>query len=145
MINCKLKSAKILIVEDNLGDIRLIEEAFKDSKLLNETEILTDGETAMNYFESIADEPSTYPDLTILDLNLPKKSGLEILNFIKTHEKLKIIPVVILTTSQADEDIMKSYDLYANCYITKPVDFDQFIKIVQNVNDFWFSIVKLPK
>jgi len=136
----------ILLIEDNAGDVRLIQEAFKDSKIENQFSVVYDGENAMKYLykqEEFADNPS--PDIIFLDLNLPKKSGMEILEEIKTDPELRKIPVVILTTSSTAEHIQQSYGLHANCYITKPVDFNAFVDVVKVIEGFWFNIAKLPK
>lgn len=136
---------EILLVEDNPGDARLAKEALKDAKVRNNLHLVMDGEKAMNFlykrdeFENVPE-----PDLILLDLNLPKKDGREILAEVKKDAKLKKIPVVILTTSQAEQDILHSYDLYANCYINKPVDLDQFLHVVKTIENFWLTIVKLP-
>jgi CheY-like chemotaxis protein len=135
----------ILLVEDNPGDVRLTVEALKEDKLQNNLHIVKDGMEAMAFLYQdgeYADAPR--PDLILLDLNLPKKDGREVLEEIKADENLKRIPVVILTTSQAEEDILKTYDLHANCYITKPVNLDQFAKVVQSIEQFWLTIVRLP-
>ncbi len=137
--------AEILLVEDNPGDVRLTREALKESKLVNHLYVVEDGVQAMAFLlreGEYADAP--VPDLILLDLNLPRLDGREALRLIKGDKKLRRIPVVVLTTSTADEDILNTYDLHANCYITKPVDFDQFIKVVRTVEDFWFTIVRLP-
>jgi two-component system response regulator len=127
------------------ADILLTEEALLDSKLANRLTSVTDGEEALAYLQrqgKYKDAPT--PDLILLDLNLPKKDGRELLMDIKNDPMLKVIPVVVLTTSDAEEDVLKSYLMHANCYITKPVDFGQFIRVVQSIQDFWFTIVKLP-
>lgn len=140
-----MKPVEILLVEDNPGDVRLTEEALKESKILNNLNVVYDGVEAMKYLKKEGEyENRKHPELILLDLNLPKKDGREVLAEIKEQDDLKRIPVVILTTSEADEDIMKTYNLHANCYITKPVDMEQFIKVVKTIGDFWFSIVKLP-
>jgi len=139
------KPIEILLVEDNPGDVRLTREALKDGKIRNNLSVVMDGEEVMIYLHKegkYKDAPR--PDLILLDLNLPKKNGREVLADIKTDPNLRRIPVVILTVSKADEDIIKSYDLHANCYIIKPVNLDRFIKIVESVEDFWLTIVKLP-
>jgi len=139
------KPVTILLVEDNEGDVGLVEEVFEDAKIRNSLHVAEDGEEAMlflNKEESFANAPT--PDLILLDLNLPQKDGREVLEEIKTDEKLKRIPVVVLTTSKAEEDILKSYNLHANSYITKPVDFDQFIKVIKSIEDFWLEVVRLP-
>ena len=135
----------ILLVEDNPGDVRLTVEALKEARVLNVLSVARDGVDALDFLRqegSHADAPR--PDLILLDLNLPKKDGREVLAEIKADESLKRIPVVVLTTSRAEQDIVKSYDLHANCYITKPVDLEQFIEVVQSIEDFWLTIVKLP-
>ncbi len=139
------KDIEILLVEDDQGDVDLIKEALKEGKFHNSLDVVEDGEEAMAFLRRegrFAD--ATEPDLILLDLNLPKKDGREVLAEIKEDPALRRIPVVVLTTSEAEKDIIKSYDLHANCYITKPVDLDQFIKIVRSVQEFWLSIVKLP-
>jgi chemotaxis family two-component system response regulator Rcp1 len=138
-------AAKILLVEDNPGDVRLTMEALKEGKILNEVSVVSDGVEALAYLRherGYAD--AAKPDLILLDLNLPKKDGREVLEEIKNDDDLKTIPVVVLTTSAAERDILRAYNLHANCYITKPVDLDQFIKVVQVIEDFWLTIVKLP-
>ena len=139
------KPIDILLVEDNIGDARLAKEALKESKLKNELHIVGDGMDAMDFmYQRGKFKNAPRPDLILLDLNLPKKDGREILAEIKTDENLKRIPVVILTISKAEEDILKTYNLHANCYITKPLDLDQFMKVVKSIEDFWLTIVKLP-
>lgn len=136
---------KILLVEDNPGDVRLTQEALKESKMLNELHVAVDGEEALEFLNregKYADAP--HPDLILLDLNLPKKDGRELLEEIKADEKLRRIPVVVLTTSKAQEDIYRMYEQHANCYITKPIDLDQFIEVVKSIDNFWLTIVKLP-
>jgi two-component system, chemotaxis family, response regulator Rcp1 len=135
----------ILIVEDNPGDARLIKEVLNDNKVYSSLYIVNDGVEAMHFLRAEGKYKSIpRPDLIILDLNLPKKDGREVLAEIKSDDRLKHIPIVIMTISQAEEDILKSYNLHANCYITKPIDLNQFIKVVKSIEDFWFSIVKLP-
>jgi CheY-like chemotaxis protein len=136
---------EVLLVEDNPGDAQLTRIALEDSKISIHLNVVEDGVEAMAFLrkqEKYA--TAVHPDIVLLDLNLPKKDGREVLAEIKSDINLKRIPVVILTTSQAEEDIIKAYNLAANCYITKPVDFDQFAKIVQSIENFWFVIVKLP-
>ncbi|MGD8568653.1 MAG: response regulator [Gammaproteobacteria bacterium] len=136
---------EILLVEDNPADVRLTREALKEAKVRNQLHVVEDGVAAMAFLNrqgEYADAPR--PDLILLDLNLPKKDGREVLEEIKRDDMLKRIPVVVLTTSQAEEDIVKTYNLHANCYVTKPVDLDQFITIVRSIEDFWLTIVKLP-
>ena len=140
-----VRPIEILLVEDNPGDVRLTLEALKEGKVLNHMSVAVDGVEAMAFLRregKFADAP--HPDLVMLDLNLPKKDGREVLDDIKRDARLKHIPVVILTTSQAEQDIVKSYELHANCYIAKPVDLDQFMSVVKSVQDFWLSVVKLP-
>jgi two-component system, chemotaxis family, response regulator Rcp1 len=135
----------ILLVEDNPGDVRLTKEALKDAKVLNEIYVAKDGVEAMQFVHregSFANAPM--PDLILLDLNLPRKDGREVLAEIKKDPKLQHIPVVVLTTSKADEDIIKTYNLHANAYITKPVDLNRFVEIMHALEQFWFTIVKLP-
>jgi chemotaxis family two-component system response regulator Rcp1 len=136
---------EILLVEDNPADVRLTVESLKEGKVCNILHVVEDGEEAISFLQKkgkYADKP--HPDLIILDLNLPKKSGHEVLAEIKGDDELKRIPVVVLSASKAEKDIHRSYSLHANCYITKPVDLDQFIHVIKSVNSFWFSIVKLP-
>ncbi len=136
---------EILLVEDNPGDIRLTREALRDGKIYNNLYVARDGVEAMAFLRKTDQyTQAPRPDLILLDLNLPRKDGHEVLAEVKTDENLRRIPVVILTTSQAEEDIIKTYDLHVNCYITKPVDLDQFVKIVKSIEDFWLTIVKLP-
>jgi len=139
------KPINILLVEDSPGDARLAQEALKDSKLINELFTVSDGMEAMDFlYKRGKYVKAVHPDLILLDLNLPKKDGREVLKEIKLDENLKKIPVVILTISKAEEDILKSYNLHANCYITKPLDLDQFIHVVKSIEEFWLTIVKLP-
>ena len=139
------KAIDILIVEDNPGDARLIKEVLNDSKILNSLHLVRDGVETMDFLQKKGNySGAKTPDLIILDLNLPKMDGREVLAKIKNDEQLKRIPVVIMTISQAEEDIIKSYNLHANCYVTKPIDLDQFIKVIKSIEDFWFTIVKLP-
>lgn len=136
---------EILLVEDSAADIRLTQEALKEGKVQNHLNIARDGEETLQFLRREApfiDAPR--PDLILLDLNLPKKDGREVLQEIKADEDLKSIPVVVMTTSQAEEDIIKAYNLNANCYITKPVDLDKFIDVVKSIEDFWLTIVRLP-
>ena len=141
MHSAGIKPIEILLVEDNIGDIRLTQEALKESNLLVNLRVVRDGLEAMELLRRV-DTPN--PDLILLDLNLPRKDGREVLQEIKSDAELKRIPVVVLTTSEAESDILATYGFHANCYITKPVDMDQFIKIVKMLNEFWFTIVKLP-
>jgi two-component system, chemotaxis family, response regulator Rcp1 len=140
------RPVEILLVEDNEGDARLAREALRETKLRNNLHHVADGEEAMAFLRKqggYAGRPT--PDLVLLDLNLPRKDGREVLKEIKADEHLKRIPVVILTTSRAEEDIVRSYDLHANCYISKPLGMEQFVKVVRSVEDFWFTIVRLPE
>ncbi len=135
----------ILLVEDNPGDVRLTEEALKEGKVANKVSVVADGMEAMDFLHRAGKYTSApIPDLILLDLNLPKKNGREVLAEIKMDPKLKHIPIVVLTTSQAEKDIILTYNLHSNCYITKPVDFDQFIEVVKSIENFWFTVVKLP-
>ena len=140
-----VKPIEILLVEDNPGDVRLTKEALKEAKVINNLTVLKDGEEALAYLRrQIPYEKAASPHLILLDLNLPRKDGREVLAQIKAEDSLKRIPVVVLTTSQDEQDVVKSYNLHANCYITKPVDLDQFIRVVQSIEDFWLGIVVLP-
>lgn len=139
------KPVEILLVEDNPGDVRLTIEALKEGKIRNNLHVADDGVEALAFLRREGRYANAVPpDLILLDLNLPRKDGREVLEEIKADEVLRRIPVVILTTSQAEEDILRTYDLHANCYITKPVDLEQFIKVVRAVQDFWLTVVKLP-
>ena len=140
-----LRPIEILLVEDNPGDVRLTREALKDAKMSNILHVVEDGALALDFLHRRGEYANARrPDLILLDLNLPRKNGREVLQEIKQDPRLKIIPVVILTTSQAEEDILGAYSEHANCYITKPVDFSQLTKIVRTIEDFWLSIVTLP-
>ena len=135
----------VLLIEDNAGDVRLTKEAFKEGKLLTNLSVAGDGVEAMAFLRNEGVyHGSPRPDIILLDLNLPKKDGREVLAEIKADEALKTIPVVILTTSKAEEDILRTYNLHANCYISKPVDLEQFVTVVKAINNFWFSVVRLP-
>lgn len=137
---------EILLVEDNPGDVRLTMEAFNESKVNNRVRTVRDGVEALAFLRREGRYGNAFrPDIILLDLNLPKKNGREVLAEIKEDPNLKRIPVVILTTSEAEQDILKAYNLHANCYITKPVDFDQFIKVIKSIEDFWLTVVKLPR
>lgn len=136
---------EILLVEDNPGDARLTLEAFKEGKVFNNLTVVGDGVEALAYLRREGQHAnSVQPDLILLDLNLPKKDGREVLEEIKSDERLKNIPVIVLTTSAAEEDIARAYSRHANCYITKPVDLDQFLHVVQSIESFWLSLVRLP-
>ena len=140
------KVIDILLVEDNPGDIRLTKEALKEGQIQHRLHTVIDGAEAIKFLFKEGEEYENVPrpDLILLDLNLPKKDGREVLAKIKSHYDLKRIPVVVLTTSNAEIDILKAYDLHANCYITKPVDFNRFIEVIQAIEQFWLTIVKLP-
>jgi chemotaxis family two-component system response regulator Rcp1 len=136
---------EVLLVEDNPGDVRLTREALKEGKVCNNLSVVPDGVEALAYLRRqgrYAD--ARRPDVILLDLNLPRKDGREVLEEVKGDPELRSIPVVVLTSSEAERDIARAYALHANCYITKPVDLDQFITVVRSIEDFWFSIVKLP-
>jgi len=136
---------EILLVEDNPGDVRLTKEALKEGRFANIINVAVDGFEAMAFLRREGKYANaSRPDLILLDLNLPKKNGREVLAEIKADSDLKRIPVVVLTSSQAEKDIVATYNLHANCYITKPVDFEQFICVVRSIEDFWFAVVKLP-
>jgi CheY-like chemotaxis protein len=136
---------EILLVEDNPADVRLVQEVFKEARIHNKMRVALDGDKAMQILRREGEYArASSPDLIILDLNLPKKDGREVLKEIKKDENLKSIPVVILTTSNAEEDLIETYKNNANCYISKPVDLDNFIRVVKIIEDFWLSIVKLP-
>jgi two-component system, chemotaxis family, response regulator Rcp1 len=146
MINKIQQKIEILLIEDNPGDVRLIRESLKDGKVCNNLTVVSDGEEALSLlYKEGQYENYPCPDLILLDLNLPRKDGREILAEIKSDPLLKHIPVVIITSSEAEQDIIKAYNLQANCYITKPVDLTQFIYVVRSIEDFWLTIVKLPK
>jgi CheY-like chemotaxis protein len=131
----------VLLVEDDPGDVVLIEEAFEHNKVRNSLKIVGDGVEAMEYLRA---EGSDRPDLVLLDLNLPRKDGREVLAEVKSDPDLRTIPIVVLTTSEAEEDVLKSYQLHANAYVTKPVDFERFVSIVRQIDDFFVSVVRLP-
>ena len=140
------RPVEILLVEDNPGDVRLTMEALKEDKLHNRLHVVSDGIEALAWLRRegpYADSPR--PDIILLDLNLPKKDGREVLSEVKADEELRRIPVVVLTTSRAEEDVLRAYNFNANCYITKPVDLEQFIKVVKSIQNFWLTIVKLPE
>lgn len=139
------RSFNILLIEDNPGDVRLTEEAFKEGKKKVNLAVVMDGVEAIKYLRKQGEyQNAPTPDLILLDLNLPKWDGREVLKEIKTDKKLKRIPVVVLTTSNAEQDIINSYDLHANCYINKPIDFDNFFEIIQKIEDFWLTTSILP-
>lgn len=141
-----MKLIEILIVEDNPGDVELAREALDTNKIRNNLHVAEDGEEALKFLRKEGEYKDVpRPDLILLDLNLPKKDGREVLKEIKDDSSLRLIPVVILTSSNAEEDILRSYNLHANCYVTKPLDFNQFLKVVEAIKDFWLGIVVLPK
>ena len=136
---------EILLVEDNPGDVRLAREGLSECKIRNNLHVVDDGVKALAFLrrqDGYAKAPR--PDIVLLDLNLPRKDGREVLREVKEDENLRTIPVVVLTTSKAEEDILKSYSLHANCYVTKPMGLQQFLDVVRSIEDFWFTIVKLP-
>lgn len=139
------RQVEFLLAEDNPGDVRLTQEALRESKIRNNLNVVTDGMEAIAFLRrqgKYANAPT--PDVVLLDLNLPKMDGREVLAEIKSDPLLKRIPVVIITSSEAEKDILRTYDLHANCYVSKPVDLDQFIKVIQAIENFWLTIVKLP-
>ena len=136
---------KILLVEDNPGDVRLSKEALRDSKINNTLEVVEDGQEALDFLRKKGKyKKVATPDLILLDLDLPTMSGREVLEIVKSDKELHMIPIVILTVSQSDQDILRSYDMQANAYVNKPVDLDQFIEVIRSIENFWFTIVKLP-
>jgi two-component system, chemotaxis family, response regulator Rcp1 len=144
-MNDNTEPIEILLVEDNPGDARLAVEALKDSKVRNNLYHVRDGVQAMDFLRRRGEYAGAIaPDLVLLDLNLPRKDGREVLEEIKEDPELKLIPVVVLTTSEAERDLVRTYDLHANAYVVKPIDLDRFIEVVQAIEDFWFAIVKLP-
>ena len=141
-----LKLVEILLIEDNPGDARLTQEALKDGKVRNSLHIVYDGEEATDFlFKRNQYKNASRPDLIILDLNLPKKNGQEVLAEIKADDSLKSIPVIILTISKQEQDIIRSYNLHANCFIIKPIDLNQFFEVIKSIEDFWLTLVKLPR
>jgi len=139
------RAIEILLVEDNPGDVRLTLEAFKEGRVLNNFTVMNNGVEALAYLRRQGRyENAVPPDLILLDLNLPKKDGREVLAEIKADERLMKIPVVVLTTSAAEEDVARAYSAHANCYITKPVDLDQFLRVAHSIESFWLTLVKLP-
>jgi two-component system, chemotaxis family, response regulator Rcp1 len=139
------RPVEILLVEDNPGDVRLTKEALREGKVRNNLYVAADGVEALRFLRREGEyDQAVRPDLILLDLNLPRKDGREVLEEIKQDAQLRTIPVVVLTSSQAEQDICRAYDLHANCYVTKPVDLDQFITVVKSIETFWFTIVKLP-
>ncbi len=146
MVNKAMKPVEIVLVEDNPGDVVLTQEAFRKSKISNRIEVLNDGEMALDYlFKRNGYENASTPDLVLLDLNLPKIDGREVLETLKSDDVTKSIPVVILTSSDAENDIGQTYDLQANSYVVKPISMEDFVKIVTAIEDFWFTVVSLPR
>jgi len=144
-IDTQGEPVEILLAEDNPGDVKLTRKALEQGKIINNLHVVTDGVEAMAYLRQegeYADRPR--PDLVLLDLNMPRKDGREVLQDIKSDDDLRRIPVVVMTSSQAEEDIVQSYDLHANAYVTKPIDFDGFLDVVGSLEDFWLSVVKMP-
>ena len=139
-----MKSIHILLIEDNEGDILLTTEALQDSRIINRISVIKDGKSAINYFDSLKPNDDK-PDLVLLDVNLPKKSGHEVLLYIKTNELYKQLPVIMLTTSSSEKDIMTSYKNHVNCYITKPIDVQDFMAAMLKIEEFWINIVTIPK
>jgi CheY-like chemotaxis protein len=136
---------EVLLVEDDPGDVLLIKEAFDFNKVHNNLNVVNDGEQALAYLRREGEYAKALrPDLVLLDLNLPRKDGREVLAEVKADERLRAIPIVVLTTSEAEEDVLKSYQLHANAYVTKPVDFERFVAIVRQIDDFFVSVVRLP-
>jgi CheY-like chemotaxis protein len=141
-----LSVVDVLLVEDDPGDVVLIKEAFEFNKVHNALHIVSDGVEALDFlYRRNGYENARRPDLVLLDLNLPRKDGREVLAEVKTDKSLRTIPIVVLTTSEAEEDILRSYDLHANAYVTKPVDFDRFIEVVRQIDEFFVTVVKLPR
>lgn len=139
-------SINVLLIEDNKGDALLAKEAFKDCPILRSLDVVEDGELAISYLRKLDQfTNAVLPDLILLDLNLPKKDGREVLEEIKQDAVLKRIPVIVLTTSESDKDILHAYDSHANCYIRKPVNLKEFIAVVKRIEEFWFTIVKFPR
>jgi chemotaxis family two-component system response regulator Rcp1 len=140
------RPAEILLIEDNPGDVELIHEALQDGRVLNHISVAPDGEVALAFLRREQGyETAPRPDLVLLDLNLPKKNGFEVLTEVKADPALNRIPVVILTSSEAERDILKGYSLHANCFVSKPVEVDEFLHVVRSTGEFWLSIVKLPE
>jgi len=138
-----MKSIHILLIEDNEGDILLTTEALEESKIINKITVIRDGGKAINFFESLNNH-CDFPELILLDINLPKRTGHEVLLFIKNSVKFKQIPVIMLTTSSSEKDILEAYKNHVNCYITKPIDVNDFMKAISKIKDFWINIVSIP-
>jgi CheY-like chemotaxis protein len=139
-----MKAIHILLIEDNEGDILLTLEGLEDGRVANKVSVIRDGKAAIDFFETTTDK-SEIPDLVLLDINLPKKSGHEVLQYIKKSEKYNRLPVIMLTTSSSERDILSAYKHYANCYITKPIDVSEFMNAIAKIKDFWINIVTIPK
>jgi two-component system, chemotaxis family, response regulator Rcp1 len=142
----RARAIEILLVEDNPGDVRLIREGLRDGKVWNNPHVVSDGEAALDFLYrrgQFTEAPR--PDLILLDLNLPRKDGREVLKEVKSDPDLRRIPVVVLTTSKEEEDVLRAYNLAANCYVSKPVEFDEFMKVIRMIEDFWLTIVALPR
>jgi len=139
-----MKSIHILLIEDNEGDILLTTEALEESKIINKITVIKDGGKAVDFFNSLVSHVE-YPELVLLDINLPKKTGHEVLLFLKNNVKFKQIPVIMLTTSSSENDVLAAYKNYVNCYITKPIDVNDFVKAIAKIKDFWINIVTIPK
>jgi len=140
-----VRPIQILLVEDSPGDVRLTRECFKDAKIRVNLHVAGNGEEAIEFLNrSAADGHTPLPDLVLLDLNLPGMDGREVLAIIKSDERFKRVPVVVLTISKSEEDVLRSYDLHANCYIVKPIDFGQFVNVIRSIEDFWLTVVRLP-
>jgi len=141
-----LKIVEILLIEDNPGDVRLTQEALKEGKIKNNLHVISDGAEATDFlFKRNQYQNAPRPDLIILDLNLPRKNGQEVLAEIKADDNLKSIPVIILTISKAEEDIIRSYNLHANCFLVKPIELNKFFEVVKSIENFWLTLVKFPK
>jgi two-component system, chemotaxis family, response regulator Rcp1 len=146
MVHKQTRPVEVLLVEDNPGDVRLTQEALKDGRVLVNLTVANDGVEALEILgRKGLYEGKARPDIILLDLNLPRKNGREVLEEIKADEDLKRIPVIVMTTSKAEQDIYRAYHLNANCYVTKPVDLDEFLNVVRSIEDFWLTIVTLPK
>jgi CheY-like chemotaxis protein len=145
MTDQPVRPIEVLLVEDDEGDVLMTREALAEGKVLNHLNVVNDGVEAVAYLRQTGDySDAARPDLVLLDLNLPKKDGRQVLEEIKADENLRRIPVIVLTTSGADEDILRSYNLHANAYVTKPVDFDRFVDVIRQIDDFFISVVRLP-
>jgi len=141
-----MKAVDILLVEDNPGDVRLTQEALNEGRIKNRLHVVYDGIEAVEFLSKTGKfKNAITPDLILLDLNLPKMNGLEVLEKIKNDPELKLIPVIVLTTSQSENDVHASYSMHVNCFVSKPVEYNSFMKVVKSIEDFWFTIVKLPQ